>query len=155
MKVQNLYKSFGEKQVLKGLSFEAGTGITGISAPSGKGKSTLAKIISGIEKPDSGTVSDVGKVSYDFQEPRLLPWKSAQKNAEIAQKAPGIAKKILTELGLGNDLSLMPDELSGGMQKRVSLARALAADFDTLLLDEPFSGFDSALRETALEVIKK
>lgn len=154
MKVRNLYKSFGEKRVLKGLSFDAGIGITGISAPSGGGKTTLFRIIAGLEKPDSGDITEVGKISYAFQQPRLLPWKTALENAKIAEKSPGTAKEILTELGLGNDLQLTPSALSGGMQKRVALARALAADFDTLLLDEPFAGLDKNTESEALEVIR-
>lgn len=155
MRVENLYKSYGDKKVLSGLSFDAGIGICVISAPSGGGKTTLLRIIAGLEKADSGTVSGIGKVSYAFQEPRLLPWKTALQNAKIAERSAGLAEEILYILGLGGDLDLIPEELSGGMQKRVSLARALAADFDTLLLDEPFAGLDTDMQKKAFEVIRK
>ena len=153
MKAEHLYKSFGDKSVIEDLSFEALNGITGIFGASGAGKTTLLRIIAGLEKATSGTVSGAGIISFCFQEARLFPWESALSNAAIKEHTPGIARKILTELGLENDLSTKAASLSGGMKKRVALARSLAAPYDTLLLDEPFAGLDGALRSKAFDII--
>lgn len=154
VKIENLSKSFDNKKVLSSFSAEFSDGINGISAPSGIGKTTLLRIIAGLEVPDEGTVSGVGKISMDFQEPRLIPWITAGKNAAIAEKSHGLGKEILCRLGLGNEIDTMPGQLSGGMQKRVSLARALACEFDTLLLDEPFSGLDAKTADDALDTVR-
>lgn len=155
LEINNISKSFGGKAVLCCLSASFGSGIHGISAPSGAGKTTLLRIIAGLEKSDSGTVSDAGRVSFSFQEARLIPWLSAEKNAAIAEKRPGYAKEILKMLGLSNEYDTPARSLSGGMQMRVSLARALAAPFDTLLLDEPFSGLDAECTDTAMSAVRE
>lgn len=154
MKTVSLSKSFGDKKVLSALSLEA-HGLVGISGPSGAGKTTLLRIIAGLEKADTGCVSDAGKVSFCFQEPRLLPWKTALENAAIAECKEGLAREILSALGLEKDLSAYPSDLSGGMQRRVSLARALCAEYDTLLLDEPFTGLDRKTAHIAMDAVKK
>lgn len=155
LEIKHLSKNFGEKVVLKDFSAAFGVGIHGISAPSGTGKTTLLRIIAELEGADSGEVIGAGKVSVDFQEPRLLPWHSAVKNAAIAERKNGLAAKILCELGLSDELDTLPKKLSGGMQKRVALARALACEFDTLLLDEPFTGLDAECSEKALLTVKR
>ncbi len=155
LKITDLSKSFGEKNVLQGFNAEFGVGIHGISAPSGTGKTTLFRIIAGLESADSGDIAGAGKISVDFQEPRLLPWLTAEKNAAIAEKELGLAKKILCELGLKNELNVLPAQLSGGMQRRVALTRALACRFDTLLLDEPFTGLDTECTERALLAVRR
>ena len=95
LEINNISKSFGGKAVLCCLSAAFGSGIHGISAPSGAGKTTLLRIVAGLEKPDSGTVSGAGRVSFSFQEARLIPWLGAEKNAAIAEERPGYAKEIL------------------------------------------------------------
>lgn len=155
LEIRHLSKSFGEKSVLKDFSAAFDIGIHGISAPSGSGKTTLLRIIAGLESADEGEVMGAGRISMDFQEPRLLPWLNAEKNAAIAERKSGLASEILCELDLADELDKLPKKLSGGMQKRVALARALAADFDTLLLDEPFAGLDAECAEKALLAVKK
>ncbi len=155
MKISELSKAFGGKVLFSSLSFDFPAGITAISGASGSGKTTLLRIIAGLEKADSGDAVGAGKIGYCFQEPRLLPWKTALENAAIAEREAGLAEKILCELGLREDLGLMPRELSGGMQKRVALARALASDYDTLLLDEPFTGLDAEAAENAMKIVNK
>ena len=155
MKISNLSKAFGGKVLFSSLSFDFPVGVTFVSGASGSGKTTLLRMIAGFEKPDGGEISGAGKIGYCFQEPRLLPWKTALENAAIAEREAGLAEKILCELGLCADLGLLPAELSGGMQKRVALARALASDFDTLLLDEPFAGLDTEAAENAMNIVHK
>ena len=155
IEIKNISKSFGDKAVLRCLSASFGSGIHGISAPSGAGKTTLLRIVAGLEKPDSGTVSGAGRVSFSFQEARLMPWLGAEKNAAIAEERPGYAKEILKMLGLSDEYDTPARSLSGGMQMRVSLARALAAPFDTLLLDEPFSGLDAESTDMAMSAVRE
>lgn len=155
MKLTNISKAFGEKVLFSGLTYDIPEGITAVKGASGSGKTTLLRMIAGLEKADIGEVSGKGKISFCFQEPRLFPWLSAKDNAAVAEKEKGLSEKLLRELGLGDDLDLMPSELSGGMQKRVSLARALSASFDTLLLDEPFAGLDADAAENAMRVVRK
>ena len=149
-----LCKAYGDKKVLTDFSACFGEGLHGISAPSGAGKTTLLRIIAGLETPDSGTVEGAGIISFSFQEARLLGWLSAEKNAALAEREKGLGAHFLSALGLGAELDTPARSLSGGMQRRVSLARALAAPFDTLLLDEPFSGLDAACAHIAMKTVK-
>ena len=155
LKIKHLSKCFGEKFVLKDFSAAFDVGIHGISAPSGSGKTTLLRIIAGLEDADSGEITGGGKISMDFQEPRLLPWLSTEKNAAISERKNGLASEILCELGLSDERDKLPKKLSGGMQNRVALARALSCEFDTLLLDEPFTGLDAECSEKALLTVKR
>lgn len=152
IKVDNLRKSFGSLLVLDGISFEMQeSSITSILGPSGCGKTTLLNILSGIVSAEAKAMTGLeGKrFSYCFQEPRLLPWLSAEDNMRYAmsslQDTNIIEKRIsrfLEEAGLGEYRHFRPHQLSGGMQKRLSLARAFAFPSDILLLDEAFSAVD-------------
>jgi len=95
-----------------------------------------------------------GSISYVFQEDRLLPWLSAKKNVQIVIKNEASAAGSLTEMGLGEDLDKLPDEMSGGMRQRVNIARALAHDGRILLLDEPFKGLDDTIKDKIKDKIK-
>lgn len=119
-----------------------------VDGASGIGKTTLLRLICGLEKPDTGTVEAKGRISVSFQENRLIPSLSALENVALFSDRAR-AEKELAALGLSEDLDKRPDELSGGMKRRVSLARALSRDFDILLLDEPFTGLDPAARNIA------
>ena len=122
---------------------------------SGLGKTTILRLIMGLEKPDAGTVQvDSGKISAVFQEDRLLPFKTVLENAELFAPKE-IAAKILSQLGLGDDMEEYPSELSGGMARRAALARALAADRDIYILDEPFDGLDKENAAAAVSVINE
>lgn len=156
---ENISKSYGEKPVINNLSFEIPEGGRAlVTGESGAGKTTLLRLIAGLEKPDSGKLYGCGRedISYAFQEARLFPWESALDNvtAPVGRKYAGEAAEILAALGLANDLSKLPGELSGGMRQRVSLARALLYDKKILLLDEPFSSLDGAMKQVAAELIK-
>jgi NitT/TauT family transport system ATP-binding protein len=124
--------------------------------PSGCGKSTLLRLIAGLEKPDSGTINTHGaRISYVFQEPQLLPWRTALENVTLPLELEGglaaaerreRARAALISVGLGESFAKMPHELSGGMKMRASLARALVTRPNLLLLDEPFAALDEVTR---------
>ena len=121
-------------------------GAAALMAPSGFGKTTLLRVLAGLLKPESGTVSGLEnkKIAFLFQEDRLLPWLTAEKNVEIVSDKEK-ARFWLQAMEIDAP-GLYPHEMSGGMQRRVALARAMAFGGDLLLLDEPFKGLDEALR---------
>ena len=125
-------------------------GFCAITGRSGRGKTTLLYLIAGLYEPDRGSIQRNGEtISMVFQEDRLLPWETAAQNAAIASTRE-IAAKLLTELGLGAELDKYPRELSGGMKRRVSIARALAAKADVYIMDEPFKGLDPETRSAGI-----
>jgi len=162
---KNINKSFGELEVIKNLSFEVGaTDIIGILGASGVGKSTILKLIARLEKPTKGTlINNTKKVGYVFQEPRLLPWKTALDNVLLPLLTSGVKKSeatkkalyYLDKMGLGGFENYFPAQLSGGMLQRVSLARAFALEPDLLLLDEPFSALDLKLKSVLETMLKE
>ena len=156
--VRKLCKSFGDREVLRDLSFAAGPGITAVMAPSGSGKTTLLRILLGLERPDSGTVEGLAgkRISAVFQEDRLLEHLSAEGNLRFVlgrEYDPKAARALLDRLGLPDTGAQPVREFSGGMKRRLALARALLAPFDALLLDEPFTGLDRENRERARAAI--
>ena len=157
---ENISKSYGENRVIDHLSFEIPDGGKAfVTGESGAGKTTLLRLISGIEKPDSGRLYgyDREDISYVFQEARLFPWESALQNvtAPVGRGYTDEAIGLLSALGLGDDISKLPGELSGGMRQRVSLARALLYNKKILLLDEPFSSLDGEMKKRAAELIRE
>ena len=149
-------KSFGKLRVIEGFSasFEPSS-VTAVLGPSGCGKTTLLNIIAGIIKPDTGSTGDfpAASFSYSFQEPRLLPWLSSLDNLLFALSSipdktvrNERALRFLKNAGLADFSSTKPPALSGGMKRRLSLARAFAYPSKVLLLDEAFSAVDLKLR---------
>ncbi len=158
-------KSYDGQPVLQDISLTFPFGsVTCISGPSGCGKTTLLRLIAGLEKPDQGTVEDVPSLSAVFQEPRLLPHLSARDNIAklLPLKRRDAVKEAnfwLSELGLSEEANKLPAQLSGGMQQRVAIGRALAfcraRNCGLLILDEAFKGLDPTRKASVIELIKK
>ena len=161
LELKEISLSFGRHAVLSNCSLHLAPGERiALMGPSGCGKTTLLRTVLSLQQSDSGTVvCRAHKPAAVFQEPRLLPWLTALENVNLVlsdtpETLPA-ARAWLECMELADSAGLYPAELSGGMQQRVSLARALACEPDLLVLDEPFKGQDSALYDRILEVLKK
>ena len=160
LQVHNLCKSYGGETVLRDVSFTAGPGVTCLMAPSGAGKTTLLRILLGLETADSGTMRIPADCRWAavFQEDRLLEQLDAMGNLRFAlgpELNEAEAAALLEELGLGSAAGKPVREFSGGMKRRLALARALLAPSDALALDEPFTGLDGENRERAIACIRR
>jgi NitT/TauT family transport system ATP-binding protein len=123
-----------------------------VGGPSGIGKTTLLRLLAGLITPDEGLIERLpSHVSYHFQENRLLSWYNVRKNLALFTSEPDA---WLDRVGLSDDSKLFPEELSGGMKRRLSLARALAVPAPALLLDEPFMELDSQNKERLIGLLK-
>jgi NitT/TauT family transport system ATP-binding protein len=172
VRVRDLAKEYyvttgGATQVvnaLNGVSFDIKAGeFVALTGRSGCGKTTSLRIVLGLEEQTSGTVEidgrEVNGCGYDrgmvFQHAELLPWRTAIENIEFGLELKGvrkgerraIANKMLDLVGLQKSADRRPYQLSGGMKQRVGLARALSADPEVLLMDEPFGALDAQIRE--------
>ena len=147
LNIQHLEKRFGEKVLFRDLCLTVDAPAV-LWAPSGWGKTTLLRILMGLEAPTGGTVEGVGRVGAVFQEDRLCPQLTAVQNVALVLPGDEIRYKqdiICDFQRLGMDtaaLALPAGRLSGGQKRRTALLRALWAPADTLLLDEPFTGMD-------------
>lgn len=127
-----------------------------LSGASGKGKTTLLRLIMGLERVTKGNlkISDGAKISAVFQEDRLIPYVSVKKNISLFS-SDAAATDLLSRLGIEECADMSVDELSGGMKRRVAVARALSREFDILILDEALNGLDAETAEKTAEVIKE
>jgi phospholipid/cholesterol/gamma-HCH transport system ATP-binding protein len=168
VQVESLSKSFGKQTVLQGISLEVGRGETlSVLGRSGTGKSVLLKLIIGLHKPDSGSIRVNGedvtklklkelnevrkKVGFLFQQAALYDSLTIEENVGFPLRRHSSmsdedsrkrVRELLASVGMDKDAHKLPGELSGGMQKRVGLARALALEPEIILFDEPTAGLD-------------
>jgi len=159
-KLKNICKSYGDKRVLTNVNLTLTPGeITCVMGASGIGKTTLMGILAGTVKADAGEVLTTQLVSAVFQEDRLLEWETALSNVLFvtnpASQYVEKAKQLLTQAGLGDSINKKAAELSGGMKRRVCICRALIADYDLLILDEPFKGLDSEIKPVIMGMVKE
>ena len=160
LEIRKLSKRFGEKTLFEDLSLTVDRPMI-LWASSGWGKTTLLRILMGLETPDSGTVSGVGRVGAVFQEDRLCPQLTAVQNVELVLEntKSDYKQQIVRDLQrLGLDeaaLDLPVRKLSGGQKRRAALLRAVWAESDTLLLDEPFTGMDPETMKKAASLLKE
>lgn len=164
IRIEGLSKSYENIQLYKDFNIEIEEGkITVLLGASGSGKTTFIRMLLGIESYEKGNIIGLENknISVVFQEDRLIPWLNVSKNIEIVLKAylepDAIQNRIeeilkLVELLEYKDCEI--NKLSGGMKRRVALARALAYDGELLIMDEPFKGQDYALKLRLLERIK-
>ena len=155
IRVRNLYKSFGDKAVLRDLTLTV-DGPLPVMGPSGCGKTTLLRIMMGLEPADAGSVEGVGRVAAVFQTDRLCPQLTAAANIRLTGGGPETEAE-LRALGFTDaELELPAAKLSGGQKRRAALLRALLRrDAETLLLDEPFTGMEAALAARAAAAIQR
>jgi ABC-type nitrate/sulfonate/bicarbonate transport system ATPase subunit len=156
-------KHFGGRPLFADLRLHIAPGETvALVGPSGVGKSTLLRLIAGIDRDFTGSIHIDGLPAaqapapgFVFQEPRLLPWLTAVANIRAVSPAttPAAAAALLARMGLSDVATALPRELSGGMQRRVALARALAVNSRLLLLDEPFVSLDRKLARDLTDVL--
>ncbi len=163
---ERVTKRFGTELILDNVSLELTRGsFTSLVGPSGCGKTTLLRIIAGLEQADAGELV-MGDARSDhpgvkpslavvFQQGSLFPWKSVRRNVAFGLELAGVDRATITErvdrtlemVHLTGTAKKFPYQLSGGMQQRVGIARALALDPDILLMDEPFASVDAQTRE--------
>ncbi|RKX92302.1 MAG: ABC transporter ATP-binding protein [Spirochaetes bacterium] len=162
--LKNIDLLYGKLLIFKSLSvhFETDT-VTAVLGPSGCGKTSLLNLVSGSIQPDTGQVKikDDKRISYIFQEPRLLPWKTVGENINFVLKhvfnkteREKIINHYLSLVKMGDFKNFYPNELSGGMKQRTSIVRAFAFPSDILLMDEPFQALDLDLKYSLIEVFR-
>ena len=161
MNVADLSFSYGDKVICGGLSLDLpDSGVTALAGPSGCGKTTLLRLLAGLESPQGGRccVPPPEEVAFLFQENRLLPGRRARDQVALVlpRTRRGEAARWLDAVGLEGAHDLPPEQLSGGMQRRVALARCLAYGQGKrlLLLDEPFTGVDPRRARELMDLIR-
>ena len=149
MELKDIVKGYNGRTVINGFNMKADKGrAVCLFGPSGCGKTTILNIIAGLTKADSGTITGNNlKISYLFQENRLLENLSAEENIMLTASNPKVVRGLIELIGFKGALKLYPDDMSGGMKRITAILRAIAHDGDILLLDEPFNGIDEKTAE--------
>lgn len=149
IKIKGISKNFGELKVLKDINLNINKGeFVVFLGVNGCGKSTILRIIAGLEKPTVGEVVLEGEIGFIFQDPALLPWRNVEENIKFGleikktQNKENIIKKYINYFGLEGFEKYYPSDLSGGMKQKLVLARTLATDPSVILMDEPFANMD-------------
>lgn len=161
LKLRNVNYRYGEHSIFHSydLTIHAGERVA-VMGTSGSGKTTLLRLVMGLLSPMGGSVENTFQtMGVVFQEPRLLPWRTAIENVNLVlgdrSDTLETARRYLKKMELGEAADKYPREMSGGMQQRLALARALAVQGDFLILDEPFKGLDEELRQRVLEQVNE
>ena len=155
--LDKISKGFDGKTVISDFSFSfPDTGRYCLTGPSGCGKTTLLRMIAGMEKPDTGSIRREGgsRIGMQFQEDRLLPWFTVRRNLSLVMD-PERVRNALNAVGLEDAAEKTPNELSGGMKRRISLIRALYCRSDIVLLDEPVREVDPENADVMLKLIRQ
>ena len=156
---RHVYKAYGANEVLQRVTFTLpGGGVRCLMAPSGSGKTTLFRVLLGLEHADSGEIRGIspGRISMMFQEDRLCETLTPVENVALvlpAETRRADVAALLAEILPRDCLGQPAMELSGGMRRRVSLARAVAFPSDLIVLDEPFTGLDQATKEKVIAFV--
>lgn len=158
IRLKEICKQFGDQQVLDHVNLVLPPGsVTCIQGPSGQGKTTLLRILAGLIPADSGELEGVPeKKAFVFQEDRLSEDYSVLGNIRMVtgrKSSPAVIQAHLDQLEIGECLHKKVRELSGGMKRRVSIARAFCYDADLILMDEPFKGLDLKLKEKVMDYV--
>jgi NitT/TauT family transport system ATP-binding protein len=168
IRLDGVSHSYDDFEVLRDITLDIPAGkIVCIVGPSGCGKSTLLRFIGGLERPNQGTIRQIGEppegclnpLTYIFQDFALLPWRSVEGNVSLVledhgikgPKARAIIDDVLARTKLSDFAKALPKQLSGGMKQRVAIARALAVNPAVMLMDEPLSALDSQTRELLMD----
>jgi len=149
--IKQICKAYGRLHVIDGwnLSINPGERVA-VLGPSGAGKTTFLRMVAGLEQADTGRIKvSTNRTAFVFQEPRLIPWRNVKNNLRFVNPSADISA-ILQQLRLEGFQDYMPSQLSGGMQQRVNLARALIIDPELLILDEAFTSLDLPFKLTLI-----
>jgi len=162
IQLTGISKAYGEHMVLEDFSCEIEEGrVTCIMGPSGQGKTTLLRIIMGLEEPDAGQIAGLENLRFSavFQENRLCDNLTAAANIRLISRKPLRTSTIIEAM---KAVELPPEcarqtvcEMSGGQKRRVSILRALMAEYDVLFMDEPFKGLDMETKEEVMQYVKE
>jgi NitT/TauT family transport system ATP-binding protein len=159
IEIKNLCKNFGDSAVFIDYSICIPDGVCALMAGSGIGKTTLLRILAGLDRSYTGSIEGVGSISYCPQNVALFPWYSAKKNLKIVLKDTPDADRLIDEgldaFGLSDSADKKPAQMSGGMCQRVAILRAWLYPSDTVILDEPFKGLDDATKRQVIDYLKK